>query len=166
MEAGNDLAELRPINPDPTARVRGNHKGNAYALNVVNPIPGMHYVYVRRDEGDIQRYESEGFELERRETAQGARMGRETDPQWGRNMDGIIGRRDIVRMRITDEGYREYMARKQAHIATQSAENVVREFIEKGEPLSERFGGGGPLHYRTAQHREHRVAGVGVNEEE
>jgi hypothetical protein len=166
MEAGNDLAELRPLSLDPQARVRGNHKGPAYALNVVNPIAGMHYVYVRRDEGDIQRFENEGWELERRDNAQGAKMGRETDAQWGRTMDGTIGRRDIVRMRIDDDGYRAYMTRKQEHISAQSAENVVREFIEKGEPLNERFGGGGPLHYRTAQHREHRVAGVGVNEEE
>lgn len=166
MEAGGDLAELRPINPDPRAHIRGNHKGNAYALNVVGAIPGMHYVYVRRDEGDIQRFENEGWELERRDNAQGAKMGRETDPQWGRAMDGTIGRRDIVRMRINDDGYRTYMERKQSHIAAQSAENVVAEFLAKGEPLNERFGGSGPMHYRGKQHREHRVAGVGVNEEE
>lgn len=164
MESGPDLSDLRPINPDPQAKVRGNHKGPAYALNVVNAEPGKHYVYVRREEGDIQRFENEGWVLSRHSTSR-ATMGKETDPQWGRSLDGVIGRRDIVRMEIDEDGYREYMARKQANTAAQSAENVVSEFIEKGQPLTERFGGA-PMHYRTAQHRERRVAGVGVNEEE
>jgi hypothetical protein len=164
MESGPDLSDLRPLNPDPNAKIRGNHKGPAFALNVMNPEPGKHYVYVRRDEGDIQRFENEGWALSRRSGSQ-ATMGKETDPRWGHTLDGVIGRRDIVRMEIDEEGYRAYMTRKQAVTSAQSAENVVNEFIEKGQPLTERFGGA-PMYYRAAQHRERRVAGVGVNEEE
>jgi hypothetical protein len=166
MESGPDLSDLRPANPDPNARVRGNHKGPAYALNVVNPEPGKHYVYVRREEGDIQRFENEGWTLSRR-SASPATMGKETDPQWGRSLDGVIGRRDIVRMEIDEEGYRAYMERKNAQRAAQSAESVVAEFIAKGEPLTSHLNSNAPVYYQASQHRyDRKVEGVSVREEE
>ena len=166
MESGPDRRDLRPADPDPQARIRGNHKGNAYALNVVNPEPGKFYVYVRRDEGDIQRFENEGWTLDRRDGAR-ATMGKETDMSWGHSLDGVIGRRDIVRMSIDEEGYRAYMDRKNANRLNQSAESAVAEFLAKGEPLTSHMNSSMPLYYQAQQHKyERKVEGVSVREEE
>lgn len=165
MESGPDLSHLRPANPDPNARIRGNHKGPAYALNVVNPEPGKHYVYIRRDEGDIQRFLNEGFALERKDGSH-ARMGRETDMAWGVSLDGTIGRKDIVRMVIDDAGYAAYMERKAQARAVQSADGVVAEFLAKGESMTGAVGSNQPLYHRAAQHHtEYRVQGVSVAED-
>jgi hypothetical protein len=164
MESGYDLSELRPLNLDPQSRIRGNHKGPAYALNVVNPKPGRTYEYIRREEGEIQRFLNEGFQLEYRQGH--TKMGRETDPAWGINLDGVIGRRDVVLVSIDDEGYAAYMERKRHNVAVQSADNAVAEFLSKGESMGSATGANRSLYRRASNHHtEYRVQGVSVSDD-
>jgi hypothetical protein len=62
-------------------------------------------------------------------------MGRETDPSYGIQLDGVIGRRDVVLMSIPDEACAAYMDRKQQNAAVQSADNAVAEFLARGESM-------------------------------
>jgi len=145
--AGVDLSRFRPADPDPQARTRGTHSGSAEALNIVNPVPGIHYAWMAKRYDEILSKTNEGWRVTPPESP--ARKGLELDPNVGAALDTTQARSDIILMEIPEEDYRRFKERKANR--RRPPEATTEDYLAS-ETLSQYGGPGRPIHFKAPGH--------------
>lgn len=151
VSGGGNRSWLKPL-PPRRENVIGTHQGSSEAMNVSNPVPGMHYHHARRDASYIQRKLNEGWRPIPKDSPEG----------WGCNigdmvdkfpeLDGLRAFQDVILMRMPTEQYSRLQMEKQRRA------NVLRmgnteEYLDKGQQLAARTGNvGDDIYYVGKRH--------------
>ena len=150
LSTGGSRQHLRPLTHDPHAPVRGSHRGASAALNISNPIPGMHYYWERRDRNRLVMRAAQGWQVTPADSQE--MMGLNSDPNIGHALDTAPLQQDVLQMRMPESKYAQYVKDKMLTRQDPLAE-AKEEFIGKGERFNRTYGGQGrSVYYQSVGH--------------
>jgi hypothetical protein len=156
---GSDRAWLKPFEPRKPRSwdeedVIGTHRMGSEALNVRNPQPGYRYTYIRRDPSSVQRFMNQGWRVVKADDPE--QWGAELPDDVQKELDGVRAFKDVMLVKIDDEGYRVIQEDKQrrAQVATSAA---TQEYLDKGQRVEAELGSKRPeddLYFKRGHHSE------------
>lgn len=156
IDSGPDYDDLRPLNAagEIEPGLYGCHRGATMDMNLYNPEPGKHYLWVNASHRGTQvRIEQWGYRRVPAESPVLRPPARSQDVQQA-PLDTTHQRGDCILYEIDDDAYRRMRQYKETKAARQRGD-VGKEYEESSTALSlqERYGGGSkPIYFRASGH--------------
>lgn len=156
ISGGIELDWLRPLDPDEVrkdgdgVRMAGTHVAHYQALNVRDPVPGMHYYWCRKKTGDLIRFRNMGWEV----VPPGSQSyaGDITDPNQGLVDGASPAQHDVVLVQIHESKLAAIQQEKMEE-ARLAREGSLAMFMERATETELRYGRRGGLRYVSDDHR-------------